>query len=106
MANSVRMQTVQQRASRRRTVQGIASTKWLAGFARGPWSDGATALDFGELNCVGDDVTICNYCVVTGSDDAGTTAAILDVSEQGTTGGALARNRNEGQSELSTQEAS
>nr|ACR33919.1 unknown [Zea mays] len=70
MANSVRMQTVQQRASRRRTVQGIASTKWLAGFARGPWSDGATALDFGELNCVGDDVTICNYYVVTGSDDA------------------------------------
>jgi hypothetical protein len=31
---------------------------------------------------------------------------ILDVGEQGTTGGALAGNRNEGQSELSTQEAS
>ena len=31
---------------------------------------------------------------------------ILDVGEQGTTGGALVGNRNEGQSELSTQEAS
>jgi hypothetical protein len=39
--------------------------------ARGPRSDGATSLDFSELNCIGGDVTICNQCVVMGSDDAG-----------------------------------
>jgi hypothetical protein len=35
MANVVRMQTVRRRASRRRAVQGIASTTGLAGFAKG-----------------------------------------------------------------------
>jgi hypothetical protein len=39
--------------------------------ARGPWSGDATSLDFSELNCIGGDVTICNQCMVPGSDDAG-----------------------------------
>jgi hypothetical protein len=39
--------------------------------ARGPKSDSATSLDFSELSYVGGDVTICNQCLVMGSDDAG-----------------------------------